>query len=468
MPLYDKNNDFFGVQCIDITLDTIVKNIVGVKLYETGYAFLINEKGNIIALPDRAEKDLFITYEGRVPTQEEIEKAKTTLTFSLLEHPNEEFVELVAEAIEGKTLIEKTRFDKEKYLAFIPIKSTGWTVGVVVPVGEVLAPVRIAVAIAIGVAVGSALIASLVAGKRIAQPIARLLEVSERITKGDLSARVETKTPIEEFREVGKDINLMVDNLQTNIEELRKAIGSYNKVLNEVALGKISTRVDTEQLKGEYKLLGDTLNSIISILEHDTKELKKNEVELSEASTLYGYTLEKIVDEGDLSVRIDTDRLAGKHKLIGTDMNLLISALQAKIEESGKHEKELEESRSFSQQILTNIPDILVVTDNEGHWLQVSQSFEELTGYKIKEVLGKKTVEQPVYKGLPEGIELHKQMWERVYKGEVVKGLEIPWRTKEGKKILLSASERTLKNSKGKDIGRVFIGRDITQSHKHK
>jgi PAS domain-containing protein len=58
-------------------------------------------------------------------------------------------------------------------------------------------------------------------------------------------------------------------------------------------------------------------------------------------------------------------------------------------------------------------------------------------------------------------------MWERVYKGEVVKGIEIPWRTKRGKKIILSASERTLKDSKGKDMGRVFVARDITRSRKH-
>jgi PAS domain S-box-containing protein len=161
-------------------------------------------------------------------------------------------------------------------------------------------------------------------------------------------------------------------------------------------------------------------------------------------------------------MRIDTDKLSGKHKqLIGTDINLLIGGLQAKMEESKKREDELKEGRVFFQQILTSIPDILVVTDNEDHWLQASPSFEEVTGFKIEEVLGKKTTEQPVYKDLPEGIELNKQMRERVCKREVAHGLEIPWRTKEGKKIILSASERTLRDSKGKDIGRVFVAREI-------
>jgi hypothetical protein len=41
MPLYDKEGKFFGVQCIDLALDSINKNITGAKLYNSGYAFLI-------------------------------------------------------------------------------------------------------------------------------------------------------------------------------------------------------------------------------------------------------------------------------------------------------------------------------------------------------------------------------------------------------------------------------------------
>jgi PAS domain S-box-containing protein len=287
--------------------------------------------------------------------------------------------------------------------------------------------------------------------------------VDKVVQKGELNTRIDVSKLSGKYKQIGGDINLMIDSLQSNIEELRQAIGSYSKVLNEVALGKLTARVDTTQLKGVYGLLGDTLNSIVTILEYDTKELKKKEAELIEALTLYGYTLEKIVDEGDLSIRIDMDKLTDKYKLIGADINYLVSNLQTKVEESKKREEKLKESEVFLQQILANMPDILVVTDNEGRWLQVSPSFEELTGFKIEEVLGKKTAEQPVYRDLPEGIELNKQMWERVYKGEVVQGLEIPWRTKEGKKIILSASERTLKDSKGKDIGRVFIARWLTK-----
>jgi methyl-accepting chemotaxis protein len=355
--VYDKNNELVCLQSMDVTLRIIEKEITRAKLYDTGYVFLIDEKGNLLAFPEEnenAKEDLLVTLEGRIPSREEIEQMKTSLELSLLAHPNEEFVTLIEKALEGKTLpIEEVKLDKEKYLAFVPIRSTNWAVGVVVPVGEVLAPVRNAVLIALIVAVVVALGASLFTGKRIAQPLVKLSKTSNKIAKGDLLARVSTKSPIREFSEVSKDINRMVDSLQSNIEELRKALGSYNKVLNEVALGNLAARVDTEELKKEYKLLGDALNSIVSILDYDTEELKRSESELTEALTLYGYTLEKIVDEGDLSIRIDTDKLSGKHKLIGTDMNLLISALQTKMEESKKREKELKDTISAFSKVLT-------------------------------------------------------------------------------------------------------------------
>jgi two-component system sporulation sensor kinase A len=129
---------------------------------------------------------------------------------------------------------------------------------------------------------------------------------------------------------------------------------------------------------------------------------------------------------------------------------------------------DLTEKVQDAEKILAYMPDIVIITDNEGHWLRVNPAFERITGFGIEEVIGKKTLEQPVYKDLPEGIELNKQMWERIYKGEIVTDLEIPWKTKSGRKIYLSASEQWLKDAKGKVIGRVFTARDVTELHKRK
>jgi HAMP domain-containing protein len=338
--VYDKNNEFVCFQSLDVSLKTIEKEITRTRLYDTGYAFLIDERGNLLAFPEeneKAKKDLLVTLEGKIPSHKEIEEMKITLNISLLDHPNKEFAKLIEKTLEDEALpielIEKVKFEKEKYLVLVPIESTSWAVGVVVPIGEVLVPVRNAIIIALIVAVLVALGASLFTGKRIAQPLIKLSETSDKIAKGDLTARADTKSTVKEFYSVSNDINRMVDSLQIHIEELRQAIGFYSKVLNEVALGKLTARVDIEELKGEYKLLGEVLNSIISILEYDAEELGRKDVELNQTLSVCANTLDKIVQKGDLSARIDINKLAGKYKQMGSDINLIVDSLQSNIEE---------------------------------------------------------------------------------------------------------------------------------------
>jgi hypothetical protein len=110
--------------------------------------------------------------------------------------------------------------------------------------------------------------------------------------------------------------------------------------LSSAASGDLKAKVDLSKIAEEYKSTGEDINSMISARKHETDRLKQREGEMGEALSLYGYTLEKIVGEGDLSIRVDIERLSGKHKLIGTYVNLLISGLQTKIEESKKRKEE--------------------------------------------------------------------------------------------------------------------------------
>jgi PAS domain S-box-containing protein len=165
-------------------------------------------------------------------------------------------------------------------------------------------------------------------------------EVTEKIVKkGDLFARVDINRLKGRHKIIGTNINQMIDSLQSNIEELRQALGSYSKVLNEVALGRLTARVNTERLKGKYKLLGEVLNSTISILEYDTTELKRSEAELNNTLSLCGDVLDKVTQKGDLSARINLDKLAGKYKIIGEAINYMVTSLQKMSEEVKKHKQ---------------------------------------------------------------------------------------------------------------------------------
>jgi sigma-B regulation protein RsbU (phosphoserine phosphatase) len=63
-PLWNKKTDkFAGVVASDVSLAKIVENILAVHVAQTGYAVLINGKGEIVAMPEQAEKSLKVDVE---------------------------------------------------------------------------------------------------------------------------------------------------------------------------------------------------------------------------------------------------------------------------------------------------------------------------------------------------------------------------------------------------------------------
>jgi hypothetical protein len=63
-PLWNnKENKFAGVVAADVSLAKIVENILAIEIAETGFAFLINGRGEIIAVPEEDEKKLKVDVE---------------------------------------------------------------------------------------------------------------------------------------------------------------------------------------------------------------------------------------------------------------------------------------------------------------------------------------------------------------------------------------------------------------------
>ncbi|MFQ6056053.1 MAG: cache domain-containing protein, partial [Methanosarcinales archaeon] len=127
VPLYHKNGEFFGVQSIDITLNSLIKVALSVKVGKTGYAFMIDAEGNTIAFPSRADNDLRWNdtwYEN---------------TFNLLDTPNTDFKKVVERMVAGEIGTNEVTFQGvNKYISYAPISVTGWSMGVVVPENEII------------------------------------------------------------------------------------------------------------------------------------------------------------------------------------------------------------------------------------------------------------------------------------------------------------------------------------------
>jgi len=66
LPLYDKNDRFIGVQSVDVTIKSLIHNILDFQIGKTGYAFMMDKNGDIIAMSEKAVEDLKLkVIEGR-------------------------------------------------------------------------------------------------------------------------------------------------------------------------------------------------------------------------------------------------------------------------------------------------------------------------------------------------------------------------------------------------------------------
>ncbi|MFQ6061859.1 MAG: ATP-binding protein [Methanosarcinales archaeon] len=127
-PVYagNKNLPLIGVVGMDVTLETLIKNVLSIE-EKNGYAFIIDNNGNIVARPDLEVGDT--------------RWDETFETENLLETNNTELKNIVKNMVAGNTGYGKSSFEEgEKYIAYAPINSTGWSIGIVVPVREIIKP----------------------------------------------------------------------------------------------------------------------------------------------------------------------------------------------------------------------------------------------------------------------------------------------------------------------------------------
>ncbi|HIH98872.1 MAG TPA: PAS domain S-box protein, partial [Thermoplasmata archaeon] len=126
------------------------------------------------------------------------------------------------------------------------------------------------------------------------------------------------------------------------------------------------------------------------------------------------------IAKGDLSARIDIKSPIKEFSEVKDDINRMVETIQSNIEELRKREAETEEARLYAEAIIANIADPLWVVDKVDNWILVNDAMKRITGYEDKEVLGKKTPEQPLLKfflSVPDREEKLKAMIDRIKGG---------------------------------------------------
>jgi PAS domain S-box-containing protein len=120
-------------------------------------------------------------------------------------------------------------------------------------------------------------------------------------------------------------------------------------------------------------------------------------------------------------------------------------------------ETALRVSESYFRSLAEIIPDALAIYDNMGRVTFVNKAFEELYGWSMEELAGKR-LENFVP---PSEQAITKQSWERTLRGENVVFETQRW-TKEGNVLDLQLSTAILLDTEGEHTASIVIHRDIT------
>ena len=181
-------------------VDLLINLVADTKIGETGYAFMLDDKGFIIAHPKRE-----LILDLNVPSTKGTEELGRNMTG------------------QKRGILEYSFEGEEKISAFAPVGVRGWSIGVVEPKEELLAQVDAFrnQGIIIGVVLlGAALIVILLFGKSISKPIVRIVEgLSEN---GDLvsAASGQVSSSSQQLAEGASEQAASIEQTSASLEEM--------------------------------------------------------------------------------------------------------------------------------------------------------------------------------------------------------------------------------------------------------
>ncbi len=226
-----------GVVGMDILLTTIQSDVLGLSADTSGYAFVMDDTGNIIVRP---KLDV-----GSTRWDE------TFKTDNLFANPDPGLVTIADRVRQQQSGVQRLQLDGgDRYLAYAPMETTGWVVGLVLPIDEVVAPARTAglaiqtkqdqlrndliVAFLITCGFVVALASSL--ARTLISPLRKLDEGAQRIASGQLDQQLLVRRD-DEIGRLSASFNRMtvalrekVDALETNAQQM----AAINETSNEL------------------------------------------------------------------------------------------------------------------------------------------------------------------------------------------------------------------------------------------
>ena len=277
LPIYDSTGRFRGVLGMDIKLTSIDALITSIRIANTGYAFLLDGEGRVITMTDTGLKDFGLA-------REEISGEKIP---SILPKVPFDVFQVLAKMMSNQTgLREITLNGVDKHIAYRPLPSVGYSLGVIVPVSETRTVLESAMRmsntqsrntlIQIGavtlIILALSVLASRWLGNTLASPLLSLTTTAEHLAEGDLNAEAEVRSR-DEFGILAKTFNGMASRLRDIVGSLEQRVAERTSELEAATrqserrardLGTVSEVARAISSEMEFDVLLNVVSSVVS------------------------------------------------------------------------------------------------------------------------------------------------------------------------------------------------------------
>ncbi len=242
-----------GVLVVSESLETISKEIASLAWGQSGYAYLIDRSGVLVAHP-------VVDLLGKLNATVASERVAPELANGM------------RDGLAGRAgRVEYFFNGRDQMNAYAPVPFTGWLAAVTTPTQEFLAPVRaIRNTIWIAVAVIALLVVliSLWVANSIAKPVKVVAEKMDAVSKGDLTSTIELKSGMKEINLLVGSVNSMITLVSGSIREiLETAQHVLAKAEDLSAAAEESTAAIEEVLAITEKTSAQTENAAAAVEE---------------------------------------------------------------------------------------------------------------------------------------------------------------------------------------------------------
>ncbi len=229
VPLYKNvggQKKLIGILTADLSLNWLHNIVSKIKVYQTGYAFMISRNGSLVTHPN---KDLIMN----------------ATIFSIAEDANSAQLRAIGrKMIAGESSFAEVEYrniytGKLSWISYAPVKINGWSLGIVYPVDEFLASLNNLFKVVIILAVSGGMILLVVIiliSRSITRPLRTLAVATQKFGEGNFDVELPKFKAKDEIGDLTNSFAVMQNELNRTIRQLKSAndeLEEYSKTLEE-------------------------------------------------------------------------------------------------------------------------------------------------------------------------------------------------------------------------------------------